>query len=80
MTKFSLRAVDEDGTVSIKQFESYYLSEVVEKCQDFLLGVGFVFDELVVTVTDDDEPKVLPLHDKVVEKLKNKEFRYRASD
>jgi len=85
MTRFSLRAVDEDGTVSIKQFESYYLSEVVEKCQDFLLGVGFVFDELVYTVDDnskseesDDEPEVVQVYDKVAETLKK--YRYRATD
>lgn len=53
MTRFTLRSVDDDGTVTVKQFESLFLDEVVDKTADFFRGVGFVFDELV-TVNDDD--------------------------
>lgn len=56
MPQFTLICNDED-TVTTKEFESAYLSDVVEKTQDFLKGVGFVFEELhtqVYPVPEDD--------------------------
>ena len=52
MTRFTLRSVDDDGTVTVKQFESLFLDDVVDKTADFFRGVGFVFDELSI-VNDD---------------------------
>lgn len=72
MPKFILRAIDEDGTVSVKQFESLYLPDVVEKTEDFLRGVGFVFDRLD-TVNDEEVEESSPVYLK-------ESFRYRASD
>lgn len=48
--QFTLTCVDEDGTLTEKSFESNYLDDVVSKTQDFLHGVGFVFEELEVQV------------------------------
>jgi len=50
---------DEDGTITRKQFDSVYLTDVVDKTQDFLKGVGFCFEELHTQVypvpeTEDD--------------------------
>tara|TARA_A100001201_G_C4072305_1_gene196216 strand:- start:361 stop:570 length:210 start_codon:yes stop_codon:yes gene_type:complete len=60
MPQFTLVCTDEDSTVTTKEFESAYLQDVVEKTQDFLKGVGFVFEELHTQVyplpeTEDDE-------------------------
>jgi len=49
MPYFTLTCVDEDGTESKKEFQSAYLTDVVEKTEDFLRGVGFFFDELKVS-------------------------------
>ena len=49
MPDFTLTCVDEDGTESKKEFQSAYLTDVVEKTEDFLRGVGFFFDELKVS-------------------------------
>ena len=60
MPQFTLVCTDEDSTVTTKEFESAYLQDVVEKTQDFLKGVGFVFEELHTQVyplpesSDDD--------------------------
>ena len=60
MPQFTLVCTDEDSTVTTKEFESAYLQDVVEKTQDFLKGVGFVFEELHTQVyplpeTEDDD-------------------------
>lgn len=60
MPQFTLVCTDEDSTVTTKEFESAYLQDVVEKTQDFLKGVGFVFEELHTQVyplpeTKDDD-------------------------
>ena len=56
--QFTLTCRDEDGTITRKQFDSVYLTDVVkefeatvledvvDKTQDFLKGVGFCFEEL----------------------------------
>jgi len=60
MPRFVLSAIDEDETVTTKTFEGVYLDDVVDKVQDFLHGVGFVFEELHTQVyaipeTNDDD-------------------------
>ena len=57
MPQFTLICKDEDSTVTTKEFEAMLLNEVVEKTQDFLKGVGYVFEELhtqVYPVPDSD--------------------------
>ena len=60
MPQFTLTCTDEDNTVTSKEFDATILTEVVEKTQDFLHGVGYVFEELQVveqideSVTDDN--------------------------
>ena len=58
MPTFTLTAVDDDGTVTTKEFSSPFLAEVVEKTDDFLRGVGFVYEELNVIHSDEDYDKV----------------------
>ena len=48
MPQFTLICTDEDETITTKEFQATILTEVVEKTQDFLKGVGYVFDELYV--------------------------------
>jgi len=48
MPSFILTATDEDGTVTTKEFEGTLIQDVVEKTSDFLHGVGYVFDDLIV--------------------------------
>lgn len=48
--QFTLKCQDEDGTVTAKTFEGVFLDDVVSKTQDFLHGVGFVFEELGVQI------------------------------
>ena len=60
MPQFTLTCTDEDETITSKEFGATILTEVVEKTQDFLHGVGYVFEELQVveqideSVTDDN--------------------------
>ena len=48
MPSFTLTCTDDDATVTTKEFDATILTEVVEKTQDFLHGVGYVFDEIQV--------------------------------
>lgn len=48
MPSFILTATDEDGTVTTKEFEGTLIQDVVEKTSDFLHGVGYVFEDLIV--------------------------------
>ena len=48
MPQFTLTCTDEDETITSKEFDATILTEVVEKTQDFLHGVGYVFEELQV--------------------------------
>ena len=50
MPEFNLVCTDEDGTVTTKDFSSDTLPIVVEKVEDFLHGVGYVFDSLDLVV------------------------------
>ena len=58
MPQFTLTSTDDDGTVTSKEFEATILTEVVEKTQDFLHGVGYVFEEIQVieenTIDEED--------------------------
>ena len=65
MPQFTLVCTDEDSTVTTKEFEAMLLSEVVEKTQDFLKGVGYVFEELhtqVYPVPDSDEDEYTSIY------------------
>ena len=53
--QFKLTCTDEDGTITLKEFDGIFLDDVVAKTQDFLHGVGFVFDELDVISDARDE-------------------------
>jgi hypothetical protein len=52
--QFTLTCRDEDGTLTRKEFDGIYLDDVVSKTQDFLHGVGFVFEELEVQTYPED--------------------------
>ena len=60
MPQFTLTCTDEDETITSKEVDATILTEVGEKTQDFLHGVGYVFEELQVveqideSVTDDN--------------------------
>ncbi len=54
MPSFILTATDSDGTVTTKTFDSEFLGDTVEKVEDFLHGVGFCFEELSCTYSDDN--------------------------
>lgn len=62
MPQFTLTCTDEDNTVTSKEFEASIIHEVVEKTQDFLHGVGYVFEELQVKETIDDESDIIPFN------------------
>ena len=58
MPEFNLVCTDDtDGTVTTKEFNSTYLPDAVEKIEDFLHGVGFVFDSLDLVI-DKSKPVV----------------------
>tara|TARA_B100000902_G_scaffold274099_1_gene259972 strand:+ start:694 stop:909 length:216 start_codon:yes stop_codon:yes gene_type:complete len=46
MPQFTLICTDDDQTISTKEFEATILQDVVEKTEDFLRGVGYVFEGL----------------------------------
>ena len=50
MPQFKLVCTDDDETISTKEFEATILDEVVEKTEDFLRGVGYVFEGLKTEV------------------------------
>jgi hypothetical protein len=65
MPQFTLTCTDEDETVTSKEFDATILTEVVEKTQDFLHGVGYVFEELQVVeqvIENDDDTVVIPFN------------------
>ena len=61
MPSFILTAIDDDGTNTTKEFTSEGLKEVVEKTSDFLKGVGYVYDDLTYTVTNEQEDHISEL-------------------
>ena len=54
MPEFQLSCTDEDGTATNKAFSSDTLPIVVEKIEDFLHGVDYVFDSLDLVVGKSD--------------------------
>ena len=56
--QFKLTCTDEDGTITRKEFDGIFLDDVISKTQDFLHGVGFVFDELGVIRDAQEEEEV----------------------
>jgi|TARA_B100000927_G_scaffold55270_1_gene42228 hypothetical protein len=60
MPSFILTATDEDGTVTTKEFEGTLIQDVVEKTSDFLHGVGYVFDDLIVDEGITDTENLIP--------------------
>jgi len=57
--QFTLTCRDEDGTVTEKRFDGIFLDDVVSKTQDFLHGVGFVFEELQIQTYPVDNEEVI---------------------
>ncbi len=53
--QFTMSCRDEDGTVTEKRFEGIFLDDVVSKTEDFLKGVGFVFENLETQVYSTEE-------------------------
>ncbi len=49
MPRFILTATDEDQTITTKEFDSSYITDVVDKASDFFRGVGFCFEEISVS-------------------------------
>ena len=62
MPSFILTATDEDGTVTTKEFEGTLIQDVVEKTSDFLHGVGYVFDDLIVDEGITDTENLIPFN------------------
>lgn len=62
--QFTLTAVDDDGTITRKEFDSVFLKDTVEKTADFLRGTGFFFDELEIVINEET-----PFSDNVPETL-----------
>lgn len=66
MPHFVLECTDEDETVTRKEFEGVILDDVVSRCQDFLHGVGYVFEELnVKTYPDESSDDLINLYSDV---------------
>ena len=61
MPQFTLICTDEDQTISTKEFEVTILDEVVEKTEDFLRGVGYVFEGL--NTESNPLPEINKLHE-----------------
>ena len=61
MPQLKLVCTDEDQTISTKEFEAIILDEVVEKTEDFLRGVGYVFEGL--NTESNPLPEINKLHE-----------------
>ena len=61
MPQFTLICTDEDQTITTKEFEATILDEVVEKTEDFLRGVGYVFEGL--NTESNPLPEINKLHE-----------------
>ena len=60
MPSFILTATDEDGTVTTKEFEGTLIQIEAKKTSDFLHGVGYVFDDLIVDEGITDTENLIP--------------------
>lgn len=86
---YTLTHRDEDGTLTVKEFDGVILDDVVSRIQDFLHGVGFVFEELEVhshsyeeeeEVTDTPQFLQEDLNDKDLTTIASYYKHYRATD
>jgi|TARA_B100001094_G_scaffold220532_1_gene214592 hypothetical protein len=71
MPQFTLICTDEDQTISTKEFEATILQDVVEKTEDFLRGVGYVFEGLNTEVNPVNEMN--KLHEDYITAYRNVE-------
>jgi len=71
MPQFTLICTDEDQTISTKEFEATILDEVVEKTEDFLRGVGYVFEGL--NTESNPLPEINKLHEDYITAYRNVE-------
>jgi len=69
MPQFKLVCTDEDQTISTKAFEATILDEVVEKTEDFLRGVGYVFEGL--NTESNPLPEINKLHEDYITTYRN---------
>ena len=69
MPQFTLICTDEDQTISTKEFEATILDAVVEKTEDFLRGVGYVFEGLNTEV--DPVKGINKLHEDYITTYRN---------
>jgi len=70
--QFTLSCRDEDGTLTEKRFDGIFLDDVVAKTEDFLKGVGFVFETLeaqVYPVEEESAPQFLQEEDTVLSSI-----------
>jgi|TARA_B100001094_G_scaffold137686_1_gene133359 hypothetical protein len=69
MPQFTLICTDDDQTVTTKEFEATILDDVVGKTEDFLKGVGYVFEALSTEVNPVQE--INKLHEDYISAYKN---------
>ena len=69
MPQFTLICTDEDQTITTKEFEATILDDVVGKTEDFLKGVGYVFEALSTEVNPVQE--INKLHEDYISAYKN---------
>ena len=69
MPQFTLICTDDDQTVTTKEFEATILEDVVGKTEDFLKGVGYVFEALSTEVNPVQE--INKLHEDYISAYKN---------
>jgi hypothetical protein len=85
---YTLTHRDEDGTLTVKEFDGILLDDVVSRIQDFLHGVGFVFEELEIHTHSYDEETNTGTPQFIQEDLNEKDLttiasyykHYRATD
>ncbi len=69
MPQFTLICTDDDQTVTTKEFEATILEDVVGKTEDFLKGVGYVFEALSTEVNPVQE--INKLHEDYISAYKD---------
>ena len=69
MPQFTLICTDEDKTITTKEFEATILEDVVGKTEDFLKGVGYVFEGLNTEVNPVKE--INKLHEDYITTYRN---------
>ena len=69
MPQFTLICTDDDQTITTKEFEATILEDVVGKTEDFLKGVGYVFESLSTEVNPVQE--INKLHEDYISAYKD---------